>query len=89
MGLTTAPADARIDPIVRDDPFAATPDSCVVPALFRPGFPCSPPRSLERDRAIACNLPALYLGGRPGPCPDRREPPESRIIPLGPTAFTR
>jgi hypothetical protein len=89
MTLTTAPAQARVDPLVPLDPFAATPDSCVVPALFRPGPPCSPLRAPERDRAVACNLPVLYLGGRPGPCPERRQPPESRVIPIGPEGLTR
>ena len=89
MTLTAAPAQARVEPVVPLDPFAATPDSCVVPALFAPGTPCSPLRSPERDRAVACNLPVVYLGGRPGPCPERRQPPDSRVIPLGAAGVTR
>ena len=89
MSLTTAPAQARVDPLVRLDPFVATPDSCVVPALFRPGLPCSPLLTPERGRTVACNLPVLYLGGRPGPCPEGRQPPESQVVPLGPAGFTR
>jgi hypothetical protein len=86
--LTTAPAHARVDPVVPLDPFAAVPDSCVVPALLARAS-CSLLRAPERDRAVACNLPVVYLGGRPGPCPERRQPPENRVIPLSPAGFTR
>jgi hypothetical protein len=89
VGLPAAPADARVDPAVPLDPFPAPPEDCIVPALFVPGEPCSPLRSPGDKRGLACTLPAVHLGGTPGPCPERREPPESRIIPLMPAELSR
>ena len=89
IGLPAAPADAQADPVAHVDPLVATPGSCIVPALFRPGAPCSPLRSPQRGRIAACTLPVVYLGGTPEPCPEREEPPESRIIPLVPAEISR
>lgn len=77
-----APSQARVDPVVPLDPFPAAPDTCVVPAADLVRGPCSPLRAPDRSRGTACNLPVVYLGGRPGPCPDPQAPPESRIVPL-------
>ena len=86
---SAAPALARPDPVV--DPFRPpAPTGCVVPAgdLLDPSCPGPhPPGQLGAD--AACNLPVVYLGGPPGPCPDRREPPESRVIPAGPDLLSR
>ena len=89
IGLPAARADARADPVAHVDPFAATPQSCIVPALFRSGAPCSPLRAPQRGWITACNLPVLYLGGTPGPCPESQDSPESRIIPLAPAEISR
>ena len=89
IGLPAGPAAARVDPVVPLDPFATQPESCIVPAGFAFPGQCAPLRSPGRDRASACNLPVVYLGGRPGPCPPRPEPPESRIVPLVPSDLSR
>jgi hypothetical protein len=77
-----APSQAQVEPVVPLDPFPAAPDTCVVPAADPVGVPCSPFRAPERSRGTACNLPVIYLGGRPGPCPDPQAPPEGQIVPL-------
>ena len=89
IGFLAAPAEARVDPVVPLDPFAEPHSACVVPAVSGLGTPCGPLLSPEADRATACNLPVVYLGGRPGPCPHREEPPESRIVPLAPSELSR
>ena len=89
IGLPAAPADARVDPVVPLDPFPTPPEGCIVPALFVPAEPCSPLRSPGETRGLACTLPAVYLGGTPGPCPEQREPPDSRVIPLVPAEISR
>lgn len=89
IGLPAAPAEARVDPVVPFDPFAEPHPSCVVPAVSGLGTPCGPLRSPKADRATACTLPVVYLGGRPGPCPRQEEPPESRIVPLAPSDLSR
>jgi hypothetical protein len=89
VGLTTTPAHARVDPIVPLEPFVSEPESCIVPAAHTAEGPCSPHRAPDLFEGGACNLPVVYLGGPPGPCPEREAPPESRIIPIGPTDLSR
>jgi hypothetical protein len=95
VGLPAGPAAARvepvapIDPVVPLDPFATQPEGCIVPAVLASREPCAPLHSPRPDRASACNLPVIYLGGRPGPCPPQQEPPESRIVPLVPSDLSR
>ena len=97
IGLPTVPAvpaHAQADPVARvvwtapTPPEIDPPESCVVPAAEL-RVPCGPFRSPERSGGEACNLPAVYLGGRPGPCPERQAPPESRIIPVVRSGFSR
>ena len=87
--LTPTPAHARVDPVVPEDPFASSPDSCIVPAAQAGEGPCSAPRAPDLFEGGACTLPVVYLGGPPGPCPERATPPESRIIPIGPADLSR
>jgi hypothetical protein len=80
IGLPATPADARVEPVVLTRP-APTPEACVVPASDL-RFHCGPLRSPDRLHAAACNMPAVYLGGRPGPCPAPEGPPQSLVIPI-------
>ena len=83
-------ADVVVERLVTDPFPPPAPEGCIVPAadLLEPA--CPGPRSPGRLGAdVACNLPVVYLGGTPGPCPERREPPESQVVPIGPDLLTR
>ena len=88
--LTTGPSAVAPPAPVVDPVRPPAPTGGVGPAgdLLEPSCPMPrPPGNLGPD--AACNLPVVYLGGPPGPCPDRREPPESRVIPVGPDLLSR
>ncbi len=101
IGLSAPPASAQLDPVaaVAPDPggelvpapgpFETPSEGCVVPALAPLEPPCPSPRLPGDTRGGACNLPVVYLGGTPGPCPERQEPPRSRIIPLDLSGLSR
>ncbi len=94
IGLPAPPVAAQLEPVavIAPDPrpelvpdpkpFGTTPESCVVPAMALLEPRCPSPRSPGDTRGTACTLPVVYLGGKPGPCPERQEPPRSRIVPL-------
>jgi hypothetical protein len=81
--------DPRPELIPEPRPFETTPEGCIVPAAasLEPGCPSS--RSPGETRGSACTMPAVYLGGQPGPCPERKGPPQSRIVPLVPAGVIR
>ena len=80
----TPPAGAQVDPVI-----PPAPEPCIVPASYLTGQSCTSPRTPDRVRESACNLPVVYLGGRPGPCPEPEAPPDSRFVPILPQGVSR
>ncbi len=101
IALVSPPVAAQVVPVATSDPeprselipdprpFETTPEGCIVPAMGSLEPPCPSPRSPGDTRGNACTLPVVYLGGEPGPCPERQGPPRSRIVPLVPAGITR